>query len=221
MLLNTRLPAAIAAAAAVSLTVTPAAALDLPRSAEFAQPWQADALDAGNRRYRGYHHDDDWDIDGDDILAGVLILGGLAAIAGIANSGRDRPDSYPEPEPVPDDAGYQPPASDRGYAGAGMAEAVDGCVAEVEASRGPVGSVDRASRSGEGWYVAGELDGGAAYSCWVDGAGHVTDIEAGEYGAAYEAPADEPVGQVALAPVRKQAVEHESDGALALAGAGD
>ena len=91
---------------------------------------------------------------------------------------------YQEPEPYPERrAGYQAPARDDRYRSGGMAEAVDICVAEVEAGRGPVGSVDRASRSGEGWYVAGELDGGTPYACWIDGDGRVTDIEAGDFGA--------------------------------------
>ena len=43
-------------------------------------------------------------------------------------------------------------------------------------------------------YVSGELDGGAPYSCWIDGAGRVTDIEAGDFGATYEAPAESYTG---------------------------
>ena len=117
----------------------------------------------------------------------------------------------PEREPYPEDAGYRVPATDNRYRGGGMAEAVDTCVAEVEAGRGPVCSVDRASRSGEGWYVAGELEGGTAYACWIDGAGRVSDIEAGDYGASYEAPAGEEAGEVALAPVQKQAVDAGGD----------
>lgn len=207
-LTSNTLAAATAVAAAFSLVATPAAAVDLPRLAESPQAARAGALDAENRRHRGHwDDDDDWDVDGDDILAGVLILGGLAAIAGIANSGRDRPESYPDPEPYPDEAEYQAPARDERYPGGGMAAAVDECVAEVEAGRGAVGSVDRASRSGEGWYVAGELEGGTAYACWIDGSGRVTDIEAGEFDAGYEPPAGEDAGDLALAPVRKQAVE--------------
>jgi hypothetical protein len=93
-----------------------------------------------------------------------------------------------------------------------MADAVDSCVAEVESGRGPIDSVDRASRSGEGWYVSGELEGGTAYSCWVDGAGRVTNVEAGNAGASYDAPSDgdEPSGAVALAPVQKRSAGVDS-----------
>jgi hypothetical protein len=206
-LIERKLAVATAVAAAFSLAATPATAVDMPRPADAPQVRGACALEVENRRPRGHHHDD-WDIDGDDILAGVLILGGIAAISAIANSGRNREPSQPEPEQYPDDAGYQPEARDERYRSGGMAEAVEVCVSEVEAGRGPVGSVDRASRSGEGWYVAGELDGGTPYACWIDGAGRVTDIEAGDYGADYQAPAAEE-GGVALAPVRKQMVDDD------------
>ena len=210
-LIKHKLAAATAVAAAFSLAASPAMA-------------------GGHGGHHGGHHggwghDDDWDIDGDDVLAGVLILGGIAAISAIANSGKHREQSYPEPsypegEPYREDAGYRAPAPDTRYRAGGMGEAVDTCVAEVEAGRGPVGSVDRASRSGEGWYVAGELDGGVAYACWIDGAGRVTDIEAGDLGASYEAPAD---GEAAYDSVRKQAVGGVAgdEDAYALAQAGE
>ena len=215
-LITHKLAAATTVAAAFCLAATPAWAVELPRVAGQGQAWDAHALDAEGHGHRGGHHggwghDDDWDIDGDDVLAGVLILGGIAAISAIANSGKHRtepvyrepePGSYPEP-----DAGYQAPPRTDSYRSGGMAEAVDVCVAEVEASRGAVGSVDRASRSGEGWYVAGELDGGAPFACWLDGSGQVTNIRAGDADASYEAT-DEPAAEQAgdLAAVHKQAV---------------
>jgi hypothetical protein len=205
-LINHKLAAATAVAAAFSLLATPAAAAELPRAAGQTLVWDADALDAANHRRHGDWDDDD--IDGDDILTGVLILGGLAAIAGIAGSNRQREQSRPVPEPFPEDAGYRAPARDDRYRSGGMAEAVDTCVAEVEAGHGAVGSVDRASRSGEGWYVAGEIDGGAPFACWTDGAGRVTDIEAGDYGASFDTPADDE----ALTTVHKQPVDDGVDG---------
>jgi hypothetical protein len=105
-----------------------------------------------------------------------------------------------------------------------MADAVDQCVAEIEAGRGPVNSVDRASRSGEGWYVAGELEGGTPYTCWIDGNGRVTDIEAGNNGASYDAPEDGAEGgDGGYAIVQKQAVDGVAgdDGELAFAQAAD
>jgi hypothetical protein len=209
-LTRNRPAAATAVAAAFCLSAPPAVAVELPRLSHSPQAERADALDAANRRH-GRHWDDDWDIDGDDILTGVLILGGLAAIAGIASSNRDRAERYPEPEPLPDEADYQAPIRSDRYRAGGMAAAVDTCVAEVEADHGAVASVDRASRSGEGWYVAGELADGPGFACWIDGAGQVTDVEAGDYGANYEAPSGEAAGEVALAPVQKRSIEADLD----------
>ena len=205
---GTRLAAATAIAAALSLAAAPAS--------------------AGGRGHHGGHHDDDWDIDGGDVLAGVLILGGIAAISAIASSGRNREQSYPEPsypEPDRDDAGYQPPPLETRYRRGGMAEAVDACVAEIE-TREPVSSVDRASRSGEGWYVAGDLDGGTPFACWVDGSGQVTNVRSGNSGASYDAPeADPGAGVATTAFVSKQraeeAVEPSEDAGYALAQASD
>lgn len=203
-LITNKVAAATAVAAVFSVAATPSAAIELPRVAGQVQAWDPDALNVENRRHHRGHRDDGWDIDGDDILAGVLILGGIAAIAGIANAGKNRPPAPPEPEPWPADAGYQAPPSEDFRSG-GMARAVDTCVGEVEASRGPVITVDRASRSGEGWYVAGELDGGTPYACWVDGSGQVSDIEAGDYGASYAPATGDELAEVALDSVHKQA----------------
>lgn len=214
-LITHKLAAATAVAAAFSLVATPVWAAELPRVAGQVQTWDPDALNVEGRGrhggHRGHWDDDDWDIDGDDVLAGVLILGGIAAISAIASSGKNRQqpqpeETYPEPEPYREDTSYQSPAAGNLYR-SGMAEAVDTCVAEVEAGRGTVGSVDRASRSGEGWYVAGELEGGTAYSCWIDGAGRVTDIEAGDFSASYETPAEET--DVPYTTVQKQTVESD------------
>jgi hypothetical protein len=218
-LTKSKLAAATAVVAAFSLAAMPAAAAQLPRVPGQAMPWNPDALNVEGHGHHGGHHggwdDDDWDVDGDDVLAGVLILGGIAAISAIANSGRHRQESYPEPDSAsyPDpDSSYQAPAREDTYRSGGMAQAVDVCVSEVEASRGPVGSVDRASRSGEGWYVAGELDGGAPFACWLDGSGQVSNIRAGDSGASYDAPDDVPAEAASedqasyVATLQKQAV---------------
>jgi hypothetical protein len=215
-LTKSKLAAATALAAAFSMVATPAYAAELPRVSGQVQTWDPDALNAEGRGRHGGHHDDwdddDWDVDGDDILAGVLILGGIAAISAIAGGGRNREESYPEPAPYPEDIDYQPPARDESYRSGGMGQAVDVCVAEVEAGRGPVGSVDRASRAGEGWYVAGALDEGTPFQCWIDGSGRVTDIEAGDYRANFETPVEEFEAETtSVAFVSKQRAVEELD----------
>ena len=56
------------------------------------------------------------------------------------------------------------------------------CVGEVERGEGRVGSVDSATRSGEGWHVSGELENGTAYSCTIDNDGRISDVNLGSYG---------------------------------------
>jgi hypothetical protein len=168
--------------------------------------------------------DDDWDIDGDDVLAGVLILGGIAAISAIANSGRHREQVYQEPEPIPTRGRLPGAAADDRYRSGGMADAVDRASPKSRPAADRSSSVDRASRSGEGWYVAGELDGGTPYPCWIDGDGRVTDIEAGNNGASYDAPEDGAEGGAGgYAIVQKHAVDGVAgdDGELAFAQAAD
>jgi|GEM_PF-3978628 hypothetical protein len=185
-LFRTKLAAATAVAAAFSMLATPAAAVELPRVAG-QQSVKADQLDVENRRHRGWgrhrHRDT---VDAGDVLAGVLILGGIAAIASAASKERNRP--YPEPAPYPDDAGYQQPYSSD-YRSGGMARAVDSCVAEIEQGGDRVGSVDAVAREADGWRVSGVLDGGMSYWCRVDGSGYVSGV--GGSGTAHAEPAED------------------------------
>lgn len=181
-----KLAAATAVAAALSLTVTPASAVELPRVAG-QQASKAGAMDVENRRHgrRGHRGWYDNGIDAGDVLTGVLILGGIAAIASAA--GKQRDDArYPDERygDWDDDAGYAAP--DGEFGGVGIGRAVDKCVAEVEAGRGPVGSVDSAGRESDGWRVSGRLEGGDSYWCTVDAAGRISGV--GGAGTAYAEP---------------------------------
>ena len=170
--LATKFSGATAVAAAFSLLATPAAAVDLPKAVA-VQAHDGDALNA--ERHRRWRRDRN-DIDAGDVVAGVVILGAIAAIAGAGKNRRDR-DRYEEPYPRSSgDYGYQ--RSD----GRGIDRAVDMCVGEVERSRERVGSVDNATRSGEGWHVSGELENGSSYSCTIDNDGRISDVNLGSYG---------------------------------------
>jgi hypothetical protein len=208
-LIRHKLAAATAVAAAFPLVATPAAAVELPRVAG-QQAVNAGALDVENHRHRGYRDWDDDDIDAGDVLAGVLILGGIAAIASAAGKQRER--SYPPPEPYPGDAGYgEPYASD--YRSGGMAQAVDTCVAEIEQGGDRIGSVDAVSREADGWRVSGALDGGMAYWCTIDGAGRVSGV--GGSGTAYAEPvADAQYGDDYYANARAAKARGEAEGDL-------
>lgn len=187
-LIRNRLAVASALAATITMTASPALAADLPlpRHAHAAAP--ADEI-AQNRHWR--HRDDG--IDGGDILAGVLILGGIAAIAS-AVSNADRADrqsrSYPEdyrngPRPYPEDSRYRAPAADRGYQAGGMDRAVDMCVNEVE-RQARVAAVDGANRTGEGWFVSGETANGAPWSCRIGNDGRIGDVDVGDNSGSYQ-----------------------------------
>jgi len=198
---TSRLAAASALAAALSLATTPAAALDLPRPAGVASAKAYDA-DAGNVHHRRDRHHRGNGVDAGDILAGVLILGGIAAVASAASQSNDRRDDYPPqrdypPPPPPRDrypqnAPYPPPAERGAQQSRGLDHAMDICVSEVERGGERVSSVESAARTGEGWNVGGVLQGGAHFSCWIDNEGRVgdIDIDAPYDSAGYSDPAD-------------------------------
>jgi len=175
MALTNRFAAAGALAAAFSLAATPAAAVDLPQPVQGFGPQQVETYNAdaenmqhGWRRYRGRDR-----VNAGDVLAGVLIIGGIAAIASAASKDRNEPRRYPDAYPDERERYRQ---GDWRAQGTGMDRAVDMCVNEVE--RGPerVDSVDSASRTGEGWLVSGSLNTGAGFSCRIDNNGRIRDI---------------------------------------------
>ena len=136
------------------------------------------------------HWHRDRGIDGGDLLAGVLIIGGIAAVAAAASkANRDkrepeyrypdsrdsRDDRYPDRR-YPDDYRNYPDRSDRyedrAY-GAGdwrgaMDGAVSACVGEVERGRDRVDTVDAVNRESTGWRVEGRIRDGREFSCSVD-----------------------------------------------------
>jgi len=167
-----RISAIAALAACFSLSATPAAAVDLPHlgPTQVRAGYDVAAETVEHRR----RHRDNGGIDAGDVIAGVLILGGIAAIAGAASGSREQPEPYPQP----DAHGYREPTG--GYESGGMDRAVDMCVAEVERDRERVVSVDSASRSGEGWFVSGEVDSGAPFTCRIDNDGRIGAVEVGD-----------------------------------------
>ena len=187
MALKTKLAAATAVAAAFSLLAAPAEAVDLPKPRS-AQVFDADALNAQNHR----DWDDDWDdddIDTGDVIAGVAVLGAIAAIFATSHRQNQQQQRYPVPEHYPDDAGYRAPVPRDRYESGSISGAVDACVNEVERRGDRIGSVDSANRDGEGWYVSGNLEGGSMYWCRLDSTGRVSEV--GGSGIGYADPADD------------------------------
>jgi hypothetical protein len=168
------LSGATAVAAALSLLATPVAARD---------------------RWHHRHHDND--IDAGDVVAGGVLLGAIAAIAGAAKNSRDRETyRYPPPEPAPDGyrgvdtSGYQAPREDGQFGSRGIDRAVDLCVGQLELGNSRVASVDSAIRTADGWRVEGVLENNAGYSCSVGNDGRLSDVRVGDSDTPYEPRAE-------------------------------
>jgi hypothetical protein len=164
---RSRPAAAIAMAAALSLTASPA----------FARGW-------GGWGHR--HHND---IDTGDVFAGLLVIGGIAAIASAASSknkqNREAEDyRYPDRDARADDTYHVPPAdygNDRdgptygARADRNLDGSVDNCVGEIERGNRRVDSVDSVNRSADGWTVEGRADG-RDFTCSVDRDGRIRGV---------------------------------------------
>lgn len=192
---------ATALAAALSMAATPAAALDMPAVAAPADSYvEVNTGDAGEanqwRRYRRHRHRG---VDAGDVIAGVVVVGALAAIIGSASSRNRNRDRY---EHRRERVRYDDRRDrNRGYQSRGIESAVDMCVDQVEYRDNRVENVDRADRSANGWNVTGTLSDGERWSCSIDNAGEVRSIE---YGAtAYsQAPAASSRAQLSDAAYR-------------------
>jgi hypothetical protein len=178
MKLFTSRPAiALAAAAALSMTATPA----------MARHWHRD---------RG--------IDAGDVFAGLIIIGGIAAVAAAASKSnrekreRERDYRYPDSDYRSDDRDYRYPERDdryhypdrrygddrRGtepYSGSyrgdsSMDGAVNICTAEVERGRESVDTVESVSRDDDGWRVDGRTERGGDFSCTVGRDGRIERV---------------------------------------------
>ncbi|PEQ12048.1 hypothetical protein B2G71_14530 [Novosphingobium sp. PC22D] len=149
--------------------------------------------------YRGpYRHDR---IDGGDVLAGLLIIGGIAAIATAASNASKRQADEDEPRyrypggPDTDDRdggyaderpeypGSEYPRDDRAAARGtpwrdlgGRDEAVDICADEIERGDRRIDSVDTVAREGEGYRVEGRMRDGRDFACGVDGDGRIRKV---------------------------------------------
>ena len=168
-----------AAAASAAMTVSgaaPAMAAPLAQGSAIAAPldtsaiaWSASADSAngwrGNRGYRGYgrgyHHRDR--VDAGDVLAGVLIIGGIAAIASAAsNSNRDR--RYNERDTRSrdyrnDNSRYSRNSRYNSATGT-MDRAISICSSAAETQAGRDARVDQitsVTRDGTGWRVEGDI----------------------------------------------------------------
>jgi hypothetical protein len=177
-----RLAAGAASLAALSLAAAPLAAAS--NSAPlFSKERASSVTGAQTLDWRGnrHRHRDRGGIDGGEILAGVLILGGIAAIASAASNDKERKreeaeryrDDYPYPDERPV---YQERTS---YSGGGIDNAVNLCTDQVERGNDRVAAVDNASRTTDGWRISGQLDAGGTFNCWIDNDGRIRNVDLG------------------------------------------
>lgn len=172
-----RFAGATALAAAFAMAATPAAAVELPSPSApahaYAEVLSADTGEAN--QYRRYRRHRDRGVDAGDVIAGVVVVGALAALIGSANSrNRDR-DRYEERR---ERVRYDD-RRDRAYDSRGIESAVDMCVDQVEYRDNRVDSVDRADRNASGWNVSGTLSDGERWTCFIDNSGNVRSIDYG------------------------------------------
>jgi len=197
-----------ALAAALSMGATPAAAVDIPYVGSDDAQVQTGAAEEQNqhRRYRrhGYRHRNR--VDAGDVIAGVLVLGTIAALASSSRN-RDR-DRYRERDRDYRERDYRERDyrndrrerdNRRDYDSNGIANAADMCVDQIERGSDRVDDVSSARRTSDGWRVAGTLNGGEGWSCWIDNDGRIRSVDIGTPGYSYQGNGDtraaSPTGQ--------------------------
>ncbi|AKM06618.1 hypothetical protein AM2010_531 [Pelagerythrobacter marensis] len=188
MVRHGKLSTAFAGLASLSLAATPVAAAELPAPTTGgpvqADPAWSDASVTAERsrrhhyrdRYRHRHHRNRG-IDAGDVIAGVLILGGIAAVASAIDNDRNEPRR-----------GYRGPVRvDRSN---GLDRAAQMCVAEIERDA-RVASVDGVDRTPRGWQVNGALYDGEGFTCHIGNDGRIDDIDYGRRGVTYRTQASD------------------------------
>lgn len=200
MALQSRFGAVVGLVAAASMATTPAFAADIP-SDMVIQPTQGSAafIQFDSSSYdsdteiaewrRGWYRGRGWrrhrrGVRTGDVLAGVLILGGIAAVASAANNNRrrerdvvivERDDNRDRHE----NRRRNNRRDDRRSTGAsGLENAVSQCVDRIEQDI-RVDSVDSVDRNGEGWLVTGALFNGSGFQCRIGNDGQIADIDYG------------------------------------------
>ena len=128
----------------------------------------------------GHHRHRDR-VDGGDILAGILIVGGIAAIASAASKAKKEreqmPRDYPD-EPYREDHNDYGRGDDRPEwrEGSGIDMAVNRCIDEVNRGRERVGEVESVNRDADGWRVSGTTTGRGNFSCTIDRDGRIRNV---------------------------------------------
>ncbi len=207
--------------AAVSMSVTPAQAAEVAPQATFGYATSVHAAiggkDGGNapastynseaessdywRRGRGWRRGG-WrrhrrGIRGGDILAGAIIIGGIAAIASAANNNRRRDrdvvivdrDNRRYDDRRYDDRRDDRRRTTRTTGGSGIDNAVAQCRNEIERDV-RIDGIDGASRVAQGWVVTGTLFNGSGFTCQIDNNGRISSVDYGGFAASAPSSGD-------------------------------
>ena len=183
MPMKTRLAAAPAMLAALSLTAMPAQAAELPLPTTApAHAAAVPVLDiekaqtAEHRRHYRYRYRRGPGVG--DVLAGVLIVGAIAhaAKAATRDDRRNRDRDYRR------DARWED--------GRGIDRAVEMCLDAIERDR-RVESVERVDRTARGWMVEGTLSRGGGFLCRIGENGRIQDIDYSGRSARYDRDDDD------------------------------
>jgi hypothetical protein len=136
-----------------------------------------------NWGWGGRHHRDR--VDAGDVLTGILIIGGIAAIASAASNNKKRQRTDRRDDRYPDDRNQRDYANDdrpewqeqQGpETGGGINSAINRCMSEVSRGSSRVQDVDSVAREGDGWRVMGRTSSGSSFSCAVDRDGRIRNV---------------------------------------------
>ena len=121
-------------------------------------------------------------VDAGDVLTGILVIGGIAAIASAIKSKErtrrgDRGDNYPRERNGGYGNDYGNDNDQQWQQGSGIESAVDRCSNEVSRGSGRVQAVESIDRDGDGWRVQGRTAAGKSFSCSVDGGGQIRNVQ--------------------------------------------
>ncbi|MEO0870889.1 MAG: hypothetical protein AAFY19_02860 [Pseudomonadota bacterium] len=128
----------------------------------------------GWRRHRG--------ISTGEVIAGAVIIGGIAAIAANANNRRRQPDVVVVDRQVRDAPNYNNTrqSNPRSTGGSGIDNAVNQCLTAIERDV-RVDSVDGATRVSRGWVVTGSVFDGSGFTCEIGNDGRISNINYGGF----------------------------------------
>ncbi len=128
------------------------------------------------RGYRGYGHRYRNRTSVGDVIAGAVILGGIAAVINSTKRNREDRDYRRDGDYRNQDYRRDRRGNTRQAGASGLDRAASQCVREIERDV-RVNEVESVQRTGEGWFVRGSLYDGASFTCTIDPNGRIDRID--------------------------------------------